>query len=212
MDCTITAADQLLQGRRVSYALVRPPGHHAEKRYFGGFCYFNNCAIAAQRLSLFGRVAILDIDYHHGNGQQDIFFKRRDVLTVSIHGHPQFAYPYFSGFSEETGTGEGEGFNRNFPLPENLDGERYRKTLHRALQLVNDFRPDFLIVALGLDTAKLDPTGTWSLVADDFAHNGRLIGALGFPTLLVQEGGYRTRTLGTNAAAFFAGLLERTQP
>ena len=211
VDCTLTAARELLEGRRITYALVRPPGHHAEHRSFGGFCYFNNNAIAAQYLTAYGKVAILDIDYHHGNGQQDIFYRRRDVLTVSIHGHPDFAYPYFSGFKEECGEGEGEGFNLNLPLPEAVDGAGYRKALSKALRRIEDFKPDFLVVALGLDPAKGDPTGTWSLNARDFEANGRLIGALGLPVLVVQEGGYRTRSLGTNALHFFKGLSAAAQ-
>ena len=211
VDCVLTAARELLEGRRITYALVRPPGHHAERRTFGGFCYFNNNAIAAQYLAAYGRVAILDIDFHHGNGQQDIFYRRCDVLTVSIHGHPDFAYPYFSGFKEECGEGEGEGFNLNLALPEAVDGAAYRKALENALRRIADFKPDFLIVALGLDTAKGDPTGTWSLNARDFEANGRLIGGLGLPTLVVQEGGYRTRNLGTNALHFFKGLSAAAQ-
>jgi len=211
VDCALTAARELLEGRRITYALVRPPGHHAERRTFGGFCYFNNNAIAAQYLAAYGRVAILDIDFHHGNGQQDIFYRRCDVLTVSIHGHPDFAYPYFSGFKEECGEGEGEGFNLNLALPEAVDGAAYRKALENALRRIADFKPDFLIVALGLDTAKGDPTGTWSLNAKDFEANGRLIGGLGLPTLVVQEGGYRTRSLGTNALHFFKGLSAAAQ-
>jgi acetoin utilization deacetylase AcuC-like enzyme/GNAT superfamily N-acetyltransferase len=206
VDCALTAARELLDGRRIAYALVRPPGHHAERRSFGGFCYFNNNAIAAEYLTAYGRVAILDIDYHHGNGQQDIFYRRSDVLTVSIHGHPDFAYPYFSGFKEECGEGEGEGFNLNLPLPEAVDGAAYLKALEKALRRIADFKPDFLVVALGLDPAKGDPTGTWSLNAKDFEANGRLIGGLGLPMLVVQEGGYRTRSLGTNALHFFKGL------
>lgn len=208
VDCALTAAREVLHGRRLAYALVRPPGHHAEHRFFGGFCYFNNNAVAAQYLSQHGRVAILDIDYHHGNGQQDIFYRRADVLTVSLHGHPSFAYPYFSGFAEERGEGEGEGFNLNLPLSEKLDGEGYRKALALALDRIQSFNPAFLVVALGLDPAKGDPTGTWSLTARDFRVNGEAIGSLGLPTVVVQEGGYRTRTLGKNAHAFFHGLAE----
>jgi acetoin utilization deacetylase AcuC-like enzyme/GNAT superfamily N-acetyltransferase len=209
VDCSLTAADAILSGRRLAYALVRPPGHHAERRLFGGFCYFNNSAIAAHHLSRGGKtVAILDVDYHHGNGQQDIFYTRDDVLTVSLHGDPSFAYPYFTGFTDERGTGRGLGFNLNLPLPEKLDGEGYRRALAQALSAIADFRPDFLVVALGFDPARGDPTGTWSLTARDFEANGRLIGALRLPTLVVQEGGYRTRTLGTNARHFFTGLLE----
>ncbi|MGB5984087.1 MAG: GNAT family N-acetyltransferase [Desulfobacterales bacterium] len=207
VDCTLTAAAEILSGRRIAYALVRPPGHHAERHAFGGFCYFNNNAIAAQFLSPHGKVAILDIDYHHGNGQQEIFYRRADVLTISIHGHPKFAYPYFTGFQDERGEGQGEGFNLNLPLPEAVDGELYRKALAKAIERIVAFKPLFLVVALGLDTAKGDPTGTWQLKAKDFEQNGRMIGSLNLPTVVVQEGGYRTRTLGSNAINFFKGMV-----
>ncbi len=206
VDCALSAARELLEGRRIAYALVRPPGHHAERRAFGGFCYFNNSAIAAQYLRAYGKVAILDIDYHHGNGQQDIFYLRSDVLTISIHGHPRFAYPYFTGFEDERGEGEGEGFNLNLPLPEAVTGEKYRRALATALRRIQQFDPNFLVLALGLDTAKGDPTGTWSLTPKDFDANGRMIGELGLPVAVVQEGGYRNRTLGINAVRFFTGL------
>lgn len=208
VDCTLTAASAVMQGARLAYALVRPPGHHAEHRSFGGFCYFNNAAVAAQMMSEQGRVAILDVDYHHGNGQEEIFFSRSDVLTVSIHGHPRFAYPYFSGFEDEVGKGGGVGANMNIAMPESVDGEKYRPALEKALARIWAFGPTFLIVSLGLDPAKGDPTGSWSLTSDDFAANGRLIGSLRLPTLVVQEGGYRTRTLGINARSFFVGLEE----
>ncbi len=206
VDCAMTAANAVLNGRLIAYALVRPPGHHAERRTFGGFCYLNSTAIAAHYLSGFGKVAILDVDYHHGNGQQDIFYERADVLTISIHGHPRLAYPYFSGFDDERGRGPGEGFNLNYPLPETIDSARYREVLQKALRSIISFRPTFLVVALGLDTAKGDPTGTWSLRANDFEANGALIGALKLPTLVVQEGGYNTRSLGINVRQFFWGL------
>ena len=206
VDCSLTGAHALLNGHQLAYALVRPPGHHAERRSFGGFCYFNANAIAAHYLSRYGKVAILDVDYHHGNGAQDIFYQRADVLTVSLHGHPRYTYPYFSGFEDETGDGEGKGYNLNIPLPENLNGAQYREALSKALQRIRRFRPRFLILALGLDTAKGDPTGSFTLGPKDFSANGDLIGALNLPTLIVQEGGYRTRSLGQNAAAFFNGL------
>jgi acetoin utilization deacetylase AcuC-like enzyme/GNAT superfamily N-acetyltransferase len=209
VDCALTAADEILAGRRRrAYALVRPPGHHAERRLFGGFCYFNNTAIAAHYLSAHGRVAILDLDYHHGNGQQDIFYRRADVLTLSIHGHPKFAYPYFTGFEEERGDGPGEGFNWNLPLPESVDGPAYTQALAKAIERIQAFHPQFLVVALGLDTAGHDPAGSWRLQADDFEVNGRMLGALGLPTLVVQEGGYRLRTLGRNALSFFRGVVQ----
>jgi acetoin utilization deacetylase AcuC-like enzyme/GNAT superfamily N-acetyltransferase len=206
VDCALTAAAKISEGFRAAYALVRPPGHHAERNVFGGFCYFNSAAVAAQHLSQYGRVAILDIDYHHGNGQQMIFYARRDVLTLSIHGHPSVAYPYFSGFSRERGTGEGAGFNVNYPLPEHLEVQAYLETLSRALDRIRQYRPRYLIVCLGLDTAKGDPTGSWSLVARDFLEIGRRIGLLNLPVLVVQEGGYRTRSIGSNARSFFEGL------
>jgi acetoin utilization deacetylase AcuC-like enzyme len=206
VDCALTAATLILEGSRMAYALVRPPGHHAERRAFGGFCYFNNAAIAAQMLSDFGRVAILDIDYHHGNGQQVIFYQRSDVLTVSIHGHPRFAYPYFSGFEDEIGEGEGAGCNMNLPLAEQLTSEQYMVALARALKRVTRFQPDYLVICLGFDTAKGDPTGTWELTGNDFTRIGQEIGRMRMPTLLVQEGGYRTRNIGVNARHFFAGL------
>ncbi len=206
VDCALTAAKAILDGHRLAYALVRPPGHHAERRVFGGFCYFNSAAIAAQYLSQYGKVAMLDIDYHHGNGAQDIFYERTDVLTISIHGHPRFAYPYFSGFDDERGSGAGEGYNVNYPLPEQQNGEQYRVALRKALKQIQRFRPQFLIVPFGLDPAKDDPTGSWSLRADDFFENGRMIGAIHLPAVVIQEGGYRIRSLGTNARHFFLGL------
>ncbi|MDD5126928.1 MAG: hypothetical protein PHR43_02350 [Dehalococcoidales bacterium] len=206
VDCALTGAKRILEGDHLAYALVRPPGHHAERRSFGGFCYFNSAAIAAQYLSAYGKIGFLDIDYHHGNGQQEIFYQRADVLTVSIHGQPSFTYPYFSGFTTEKGAGEGEDYNINFPLPENIDGERYRHVLSKALRQITRFKPDFLIVALGFDTAEGDPTGSWILQAKDFETNGRLIGLLRLPTMVVQEGGYNTSSLGTNALHFFKGL------
>ncbi len=206
VDCALTGVNHILEGYPLAYALVRPPGHHAEWGSFGGFCYFNSNAVAADYLSQYGKVAILDVDYHHGNGQQDIFYQRSDVLTLSIHGHPSFAYPYFSGFAAERGFGRGEGFNVNYPLAEKVDGKRYRETLEKALIKIKRFRPDFLVVALGLDPAKGDPTGSWSLVAKDFEANGRLIGSLKIPVLVVQEGGYNQRNIGINARHFFSGL------
>ncbi len=208
VNCALTAADLVLQGARFAYALVRPPGHHAERRTFGGFCYFCNGAIAAHYLSRYGRVAILDIDYHHGNGQQDIFYHRADVFTVSIHGHPSFAYPYFTGFRDETGIGPGTGFNLNLPLPEKLPPDRYLETLDLALSRIRRYAPDWLVLSLGFDTAKGDPTGTWSNTARDFFRIGHAIGASGLPVVIVQEGGYRIATLGTNARNFFLGLAE----
>ena len=207
VNATLTAAAALLDGEHFAYALVRPPGHHAERNNVGAFCYFNNNAIAAHYLSKHGTVAVLDIDYHHGNGQQQIFYRRKDVFTVSIHGHPDFAYPYFCGFESEQGKGDGRGYNRNLPQPEHLTEVEYLEVLHHALALVREYDPSFLVVACGFDTAANDPTGTWANRAREFGKMGTAIAALKKPTLFVQEGGYRTASLGVNAAAFFKGVL-----
>ncbi|HMQ10515.1 MAG TPA: GNAT family N-acetyltransferase [Oligoflexia bacterium] len=211
VDCALSAADIVLDGHSISYALVRPPGHHAEKKSFGGFCYFANTAIAAHYLSNYGKVAILDIDYHHGNSQQNIFYERSDVLTISLHGDPKIAYPYFTGFKDETGALEGKGYNINIPLPEKLRRDEYLLQLKKTLKIIDSFNPAFLLIALGLDTAKSDPTGTWSLLAEDFEKCGALIGAKGYPTAVIQEGGYRTQTLGINAKNFFKGFYKAHQ-
>ena len=206
VDCALTCADLLLAGKKLAYALIRPPGHHAERKSFGGFCYFNSAAVAANYLSKYGKVALLDIDYHHGNGQQDIFYERDDVLTISIHGHPSFAYPYFSGFADEHGENDGYGFNVNYPLPENVSGPVYRSHLHKALGKIKNFKPAYMVLAFGLDVAKGDPTGTWQLKSGDLEENGKILGELRLPLMVVQEGGYRTRSLGINALSFFRGL------
>ncbi|MBN2532430.1 MAG: histone deacetylase family protein [Spirochaetales bacterium] len=208
VDSVLTAAESLTEGYRLSYALVRPPGHHAERRSFGGFCYFNSAAAGAQFLCRFGKVAMLDIDYHHGNGQQDIFYHRPDIFTISIHGHPNYSYPFFSGFRNETGAGPGAGFNLNIPLPENITNSGYKHSINIALKKIKKFSPEFVIVLLGFDTAKGDPTGTWNLEKEDFKEIGKSIGSLKIPIVVVQEGGYNTRNIGINALHFFSGLRE----
>ena len=212
VDCALTGAEQVLEGARLAYALVRPPGHHAERRAFGGFCYLNNAAIAANYLSRYGRVAVLDIDYHHGNGTQEIFWRRSDVLTVSIHGHPSFAFPYFSGFRNEEGEGPGKGFNLNIPLPEETAPEAFHKALSSALHRVQSFSAAFVVLSMGYDTAAGDPTGSWHNRPQDFRRIGEAVGALRPPILVVQEGGYRTGTLGANARHFFEGLWASKRP
>ena len=215
VNVALSGASSILDGEPLVYSLCRPPGHHAERDTYGGFCYFCNGAIAAQYLAtkLGGKIAVLDVDYHHGNGTQDIFYARKDILTVSIHGHPNFAYPYFSGFADEKGEGEGVGFNHNLPLAEDVHDGRYLEALDEALGLVRRFKPVALVVSLGLDIAKADPTGTWSITPDGLSEIGRRIGSLRYPTLLVQEGGYNIRFLGRNAArlltGFCAGALGR---
>ncbi len=207
VNVALSGASAILEGEPLVYSLCRPPGHHAERDTYGGFCYFCNGAIATQYLaSRLGKVAMLDVDYHHGNGQQDIFYGRSDVLTVSIHGHPSFAYPYFTGFADETGEGDGKGFNVNLPLPEQVLDARYLEELDEALRLIRLFRPEALVVSLGLDIAKADPTGTWSVSPDGLYEIGRRIGSMKYPTLLVQEGGYNIRSLGRNAARMLTGV------
>ncbi len=208
VDCALSCANQLIARGGLAYALVRPPGHHAESSVFGGFCYLNAAAVAAGYLAKLARVAILDIDYHHGNGQQEIFYRRKDVLTLSIHGNPSTTYPYFCGFKNEKGEGEGLGFNHNYPLKEGLEANEYRHVLAKALNTIESFKPSWLIICFGLDTAKGDPTGTFSFSSKDFEKNGRMIGSLKIPTLVVQEGGYLNRTLGVNALSFFKGLRD----
>ncbi len=207
VNVALSGAAAVLKGEPLVYSLCRPPGHHAERDTYGGFCYFCNGAIAAQYLARsVGKVAILDVDYHHGNGQQDIFFDRSDILTVSIHGHPSFAYPFFAGFADERGEGAGLGYNHNFPLAEHVGDSRYLEALDDALKVVREFKPEALVVSLGLDIAKADPTGSWSLSADGLFEVGRRIGSQKLPTLMVQEGGYNIRSLGRNAASLLSGV------
>jgi len=211
VDCALTAAARLLKGEDVAaYALVRPPGHHAEARLFGGYCYYNNTAIASAWLARrVERVAILDVDFHHGNGQQQIFYHDDRILTVSIHGDPSAHYPYFSGYADECGAGKGRGFNLNIPLPDGMDGAGYRKEgLLPALERIRAFAPSVLVVALGVDTGRGDPTGSWRLETKNFLRNGALIGELDCPCLIIQEGGYRTARLGHNVTAFLQGIAQ----
>ncbi len=206
VDATLTAAKAIEDGSHFAYALVRPPGHHASHDSFGGYCYFNSTAIAAQYLSGYGKVAILDLDYHHGNGQEDIFYQRADVLTISIHADPAFEYPYFSGYKDDIGENDGTGYNFNLPLKRDIDGVEHLRAIHKAIKKLKSFKPDVLVIALGLDTAQNDPSGTWKLLAEDFHANGFVLGGLNYPTLVVQEGGYDCSVLGKNALAFLSGL------
>lgn len=208
VDVALTAADELLAGMPLAYAMCRPPGHHATVEGFGGFCYFNNAAVAAQKLADHGTVAVLDIDFHHGNGTQDIFYRRSDVLTLSLHGDPADAYPYFTGFADETGMDDGQGANRNFPLPEDTDDKTYLATLRRALRRIKRHRPAWLVVSLGLDTLAGDPTGFFALTPDGLESVGRALAKLRIPTLIVQEGGYNLRNLRRGVQAFFTGWTD----
>ena len=211
VNVAMTGAEGILAGRRIVYSLCRPPGHHAERRVYGGFCYFNNAAIAANHLAGRMKTAILDIDYHHGNGTQDIFYERSDVLTVSIHGHPNHAFPYFSGFAVETGSGQGLGFNVNMPLPVGTDEKTYLPSLDKALRVIRKFKPEVLVVSLGLDILRGDPTGTFTIDPSSMIEIGARLNDFNLPLLIVQEGGYNLRGIKKGVAAFFSGL-RRFQP
>ncbi len=206
VNCALTGAELVRKGEQIAYAVCRPPGHHAESAVYGGFCYFNNASIAANVLSAEGKVAVLDIDFHHGNGTQEIFYDRSDVLTISIHGDPSYSYPYFAGFADERGEGAGEGFNHNYPLGENITDDEYMSTLEQALERVESFDPRYLVLSVGLDIAKGDPTGAWAITTEGFERIGGAIAGLGLPMLVVQEGGYDTRVIGRNARSFLSGL------
>ncbi len=185
-----------------SFALCRPPGHHAGREIAGGYCFLNNAAIAAQWLTQFGKVAVLDVDYHAGNGTQDIFYARRDALTISIHADPSFEYPYYAGYVGETGAGEGLGFHRNFPLPAGTDDAAYLRTLDQALEIITNYAPSFLIVSAGMDIHESDPLGKFKVTRDGIGEIGQRIAALDLPTAIIMEGGYNTEALGGNVAAF----------
>ena len=202
----MAGARALLAGAPVAYALLRPPGHHAGRETYGGYCLVNHAAVAATTLLERGKVAILDVDYHHGNGTQDIFWSRDDVLYVSLHCRPEEAYPYIAGATDEIGAGRGRGFNVNLPLPGGTDWDAYVPALDSALETVARFRPETLVLSLGFDTLATDPIGSFRLQVPDFEPMGRRIAQLGLPTLVVQEGGYDLARIGACAQAFFAGL------
>ena len=202
------AASLLLADERFVYALCRPPGHHAGADMAAGFCYFNNAALAAEILTRAGRrVAILDIDVHHGNGTEAIFYDRADVLTVSIHAHPKRFYPFFWGYAEERGRGAGEGFNLNLPLERGTEITAYGAALELALARIGEFAADTLVLAAGLDIAIDDPFKGFAIATPEFEIIGRQIAAQKLPMLVVQEGGYPSPSLGSNLASLLNGLL-----
>jgi acetoin utilization deacetylase AcuC-like enzyme len=207
-DVALTAAGLVHEGARAAFALCRPPGHHAMTRFAGGYCYINNAAVAAQHLRSTGaeRVAILDIDYHHGNGTQEIFYARGDVLVVNVHADPRVEYPYFLGHADERGAGEGVGFNINIPLPHGTDFARWSAALGTACAAVAAFAPDRLVVSLGVDTFVGDPISQFRLESGDYPTIGRRIAALGLPTLFVMEGGYAVEEIGVNAVGVLTGF------
>lgn len=207
-DASASAAARLADGARAVFCATRPPGHHAGADFMGGYCFLNHAAVAAQALRNVGckRVAVLDVDYHHGNGTQSIFYDRDDVLFVSIHGDPRTEYPFYLGHADETGQGAGAGFNLNLPLPAGSGGAAWFEALEAACARITRHRADALVVSLGLDTYAGDPISTFALQTDDFSRLGTRLARLGLPTALILEGGYAAAELGVNTALVIEGF------
>ncbi|MGI9199644.1 MAG: histone deacetylase family protein [Woeseiaceae bacterium] len=206
----LTGAAHLRAGEHCVFSLCRPPGHHASSDYIGGYCYLNNAAIAAQSLLDEGasKIAILDIDYHHGNGTQSIFYDRSDVLFVSIHGDPAQEYPYFLGRDDETGDGKGVGFNANFPLRWQSSAKLWLAALEESLARVTAYAPDYLLISLGVDTFIEDPISEFRLTSDDYLTVGQRIASLGLPMQFILEGGYAVDAIGVNATNVLRAACE----
>ena len=204
----LTGAERLQGGASAAFALCRPPGHHATADMYGGFCFLNNAAIAAQHMLSHGagRVAILDIDFHHGNGTQDIFYDRDDVLFISLHGDPLDAYPYFLGHADETGMGAGQGHTLNLPMPPGTTFAVWREGLARALSKIAEYGADALVVSLGVDTFENDPISFFKLRSEDFLTTGQDLAAANMPTLFAMEGGYAVEEIGINAVNVLQGF------
>jgi acetoin utilization deacetylase AcuC-like enzyme len=204
----LTGLDLVLGGDAAAYVLTRPPGHHAGADFFGGYCFVNNAAVAAQAARDAGvdRVAILDVDYHHGNGTQAIFYERGDVFYASIHGDPQTEYPFFLGHADEQGAGAGLGFNANWPLPAGASNAQWFEAFEQALQRIGGYAPQLLIVSLGVDTYGGDPISHFQLDEPEFQRIGQRLKCLQLPTLLLQEGGYATEAIGRNVVAVLRGF------
>lgn len=204
----LTAGKIVQGGERAAFALCRPPGHHAAADLFGGYCFLNNAAIAAQAFIDAGakRVAILDVDFHHGNGTQSIFYGRDDVLFLSLHGDPRDAFPHFLGYADETGAAAGEGFTANYPLPPGTDYGSWGQALEDACRRAADYGPDAVVISLGVDTFEKDPISFFKLTSDDFLRYGETIAKLGKPTLFVLEGGYAVAEIGINAVNVLTGF------
>ncbi len=204
----LTAQKLVTNGAAAAFALCRPPGHHAHDDLYGGYCFLNNAAIAAQAFRDSGakRVAILDVDFHHGNGTQDIFYERSDVLFLSLHGAPEDTYPYYLGYADERGKGRGEGFNFNYPMPPGTRYSKWKVALQDAFKRIKKHRPDALVVSLGVDTFKDDPISTFKLTSQDFTTYGAAIATLKLPTLFVMEGGYAIDAIGINTVNVLRGF------
>jgi acetoin utilization deacetylase AcuC-like enzyme len=207
VDVALTTVDLVLGGERAAYGLCRPPGHHAARSMAGGYCFFNNAAIASQAITRATgeRVAILDVDYHHGNGTQQIFWRRGDVLYVSLHAHPERQYPFFLGWPDETGEGKGSGANLNLPLPAGIADDAYLDALDRGLEAIAATPGNVVVVSLGFDTYGNDPIGDFALTTAVYHECGFRVAALGRRLVILQEGGYHRPSLGANARAWLRG-------
>ncbi|MEO5323369.1 histone deacetylase family protein [Mesorhizobium sp. CC13] len=210
-DVALTAAALVKAGERAAFALCRPPGHHAGAAFMGGYCYINNAAVAAQWFRDQGarRVAVLDVDYHHGNGTQEIFYSRADVQVINLHGDPMTEYPFFLGHADERGQGEGEGFNLNYPLPFGTSFDKWSEALDDGCSKLAAYAPDVVVVSLGVDTFEKDPISHFKLTSADYPRIGARIAQLGLPTLFVMEGGYAVDEIGVNAVGVLTGFEGR---
>lgn len=209
-DIALTAQRFIAQGARAAFALSRPPGHHAGPDFLGGYCFINNAAVAVQAFLDGGasRVAILDVDYHHGNGTQSIFYDRADVLFQSIHGDPKTEYPFYLGHADETGSGDGLGFNQNYPLPAGSNNANWFAALDVACTRIRAYAPDALVISLGVDTYVGDPISKFRLDAPEYLKLGAQLAGLGLPTLFVMEGGYAVAEIGVNVAMVLRGFRD----
>jgi acetoin utilization deacetylase AcuC-like enzyme len=207
-DTVLSAADLVSSGEPAAFALCRPPGHHAGAGFMGGYCYINNAAVAAQSFLDKGakRVSILDVDYHHGNGTQEIFYSRADVQVINLHADPMVEYPYFLGHADERGAGAGEGFNVNYPMPFGTDFTAWSAALDDACGKLEAYGPDVVLISLGVDTFEKDPISKFKLTISDYPKIGARIAKLGLPTLFVMEGGYAVAEIGVNAVGVLTGF------
>ena len=211
VNVALSAQAAITEGARAAFALCRPPGHHAAADMYGGYCFINNAAVASQAFidQGAGRVALLDVDFHHGNGSQAIFYERDDVLFLSLHGDPEDAFPHFLGYADETGRGAGEGCNHNYPMGPGTDFDTWGDALTDACRKIAAYAPDALVVSLGVDTYENDPISFFKLASDDFRRYGATIAGLGLPTLFVMEGGYAVEEIGINAVNVLEGFEGR---
>jgi Deacetylases, including yeast histone deacetylase and acetoin utilization protein len=205
----ISAVDTLVKDKLSGiFALCRPPGHHASKNQYGGYCFFNNAAIAAERFKELGakKIFILDIDFHHGNGTQSIFYDKSDVFYASLHGDPMFAFPHFLGHSDERGSGNGEGYNSNFPMPPGTNFQIWLEAFDNSIKEIKKFKPDALVISLGVDAYEKDPISFFKLKSNNFIDIGRKLSKLSIPTLFVMEGGYSIKEIGVNTVNTLEGF------